>query len=303
MATRYYRPRLVKQMDGSRLQGSNCTMASGATLLDRHTLGARRTTGARMRTFQYDQSGGTDLNDLDTAWHRGFGQDLDVRQNMAWSDIVANVRNGRACVLQVWYGTLGSYRWQYNFYGNHAVEFNETGYIRPDNRTAISAGLMLDPLGDWPRWVPLATLRNAASDLRLASGRTVANGYGYAGFARRIGIYTSTSTPTKPSGTVPTLVLTKPPTPAEVNPMIPGTGLVRTSSHVMSLKKGQPLYRTPGGPIAARLQGDYKLEYFGSAGTGWRCVEVSTGSPYSDGKTRPTLVYVPSSAGPISVKK
>ena len=93
MAT-YYLPRLINQLDGSHFAGSNCTMASGATALDRHTLGRKLCTGAKMRAHSGDTSGGTNLDDLDRAWHVGHGEDLDSRRMMPWNDFIAKVTAG-----------------------------------------------------------------------------------------------------------------------------------------------------------------------------------------------------------------
>jgi hypothetical protein len=297
-----YQPRLVNQLDGSRFAGYNCTMASGATAIDRHTLGHIRTTGARMRYLSGDTSGGTNLNQLDYAWHRGWGQDFDVRLRMPWNDAVSYIKAGRGAVLQLHYGTLGKYRFQLNFYGNHAIYINEIGTMRNSVGTLIPAGKMFDPLGKVTRWVPLSTLKTAAAQLVLGSGRVCGTGYCYIGFTKRIGLTTGATSPTPAIGSVPTLILAKPPTPSEVNPMIPGSGLTRTSSHVMSLKSGQPFYRTPAGPVIARLPRDMVVEYFGTAGTGWRCVEILTKAAYADGVARNTLVYVPAAAGPVTKK-
>lgn len=303
MAVTYYVPRNVNQLDGSRLGPVNCNMASGATLLDRHTLGRITCTGSRMRAHQFDQVGGTDLMDLDTAWLRGHGQNLDVRMRIAWPDLINLVTYGQAMVLQLWYGSLGNYRFQLNFYGNHSVQINQVGTMRISTGQTVPAALMLDPLGRGvKRWVPLTVLRRAAGYLKVTSTRIVGLGYAYAALARRTGRYvTSTITP-PPAGSVPTLVLTKPPAPAEVSPMVTGSGIVTSSSHVMSLKRGQPVYRTPGGRVATKMGADAKVEYYGRAGGGWNCVEVLTGAAYKDGIKRPTLVYVPATAGPVTKK-
>jgi len=84
--------------------------------------------------------------------------------------------------------------------------------------------------------------------------------------------------------------------------MIPQGGLTVTSSHVMSLAQGQPLFRYPGGPIVTRMSKAASVQYHGTAGGTWRVVRVSTAAPYQDGKMRPTLLYVPGSAGPITAR-
>jgi hypothetical protein len=101
--------------------------------------------------------------------------------------------------------------------------------------------------------------------------------------------------------TAPGVVLTAP-TPTERNVMIPQGGLTVTSSHVMALAKGQPLFRHPGGPKVTAMSVAGKVAYIGTAGAGWRAVQVSTGAPYGDHVARRTVLYVPAAAGAISVR-
>lgn len=62
---------LVSQFDGGPFQNANCTLASGA-MLARLAFGIV-TSGSILRTLQFDQDGGTDLHDLNTAVFRGYG--------------------------------------------------------------------------------------------------------------------------------------------------------------------------------------------------------------------------------------
>ena len=102
-----YRPTAITQRDGSRLQNSNCRMASIATGLDFDTLGAKKSTGARMRSKQSDQEGGTDSGDAKRAWADGYGENLDVQDGKVWADVLTDLRRFRIVHLDVWHATVG----------------------------------------------------------------------------------------------------------------------------------------------------------------------------------------------------
>jgi hypothetical protein len=78
---------------------------------------------------------------------------------------------------------------------------------------------------------------------------------------------------------------------------------ITSTTEVIHLRDGQPIYEHPGGPIATRAQrtGDYP--HVGSAGNSgghaWRAVVVKTRWGYTDGQSRPTVLYVPASAGEV----
>jgi len=170
-----YRPRNVSQKDGSRLQYSNCTMASAATAIDRHTLGRIRSTGAKMRSYQGDQSGGTDLLDARNAWSRGYGQYLDVRLRTSWSTFIAALKGRRGAILVGWYSYIPrAYRGQYSASFGHAVYINE---VRPSD----GALLMYDPLRSTAIWVPQVYIKRFAGAMRFSNGSHL--GYGFAQYA------------------------------------------------------------------------------------------------------------------------
>jgi hypothetical protein len=102
-----YRPAPVTQRDGSKLQNSNCRMASIATGLDFDTLGAKKSTGARMRAHQSDQEGGTDSGDAKRAWASGYDENLDIQDGKLWSDVLTDLRRFRVVHLDVWHATVG----------------------------------------------------------------------------------------------------------------------------------------------------------------------------------------------------
>lgn len=129
-----YRPAPVLQYGwGTRLDGDNCNMAAGCMALDRHTLGAKSSTSGNplvtppnMRSYQYDQSGGTDLLDLQTAWSNGWGETLVSPGVHSWSSFVAAINEGRGAVLQGLYGNLpASKRFSDTFTGGHSIYINE----------------------------------------------------------------------------------------------------------------------------------------------------------------------------------
>ena len=84
--------------------------------------------------------------------------------------------------------------------------------------------------------------------------------------------------------------------------MIPQGGITVSSSHVMKLQAGQPLYRYPGGPRVTAMSKAGPVPYMGTAGSGWRAVQVTTGAPYVDHIARRTIVYVPAAAGPVEAR-
>ena len=101
-----YRPAPITQRDGSPLANSNCRMAAVATGIDYHTLGAITSTGAEMRSRQSDQVGGTDSGDSAEAW-RTYGQDLAIRDGRTFDDAIVDLEAGRALQLDVWHATAG----------------------------------------------------------------------------------------------------------------------------------------------------------------------------------------------------
>ena len=297
----------VIQGDGSTFQWSNCNCAAAAQSLDADTCGTYKTNGARVRYLTNDRSGGTTLNQVDTALRVGWPQKdhLDVRLGLAFPDAITKVSNGYPCILQGKYnfatiGLSGSP----GFYGNHSVFwYKVTIYRRSDGTIDYtrSRGLIFDPLWDGRRdgipsrvyrWISLAVLRQFAGTLIVdpATDRRAGIGYCYAAF----------------TGKRPTPIAPKP--PALVinygsNTMIVGGGLTITSSHVMALKQGQPLYRSPksGSSVVTKMSRDAKVDYIGNAAPGWRAVRVTTKN-FPDGLSRPVIVYVQATAGTVSSK-
>lgn len=280
-----YRPAFVNQFATGPLSSANCTMASAAMALDRHTLGKKTSTGGKMRLCQNDRVGGTDLTDAAIAWWNCYRENLDNPGVTAWTDFVRKVKEGRGAIITGHYGSLSNqYRHQSNFFDNHAMFVNEVN----------DAGWMLnfDPITHASQWIPASELKRFAGSLSGGNG-ILGMGKVYAAFTKITNPQDAPHTPIPP-----TL-----PSSDEVDSMIAEGGLTITSSHIMNLKKGTPLYKsTKGDKVAAKMSKDSRVPYFGIAGSGWRCVQVKTGSPYKDKVARPTLLYVHASAGDVELR-
>jgi len=152
------RPKPVTQRDGSKLQNSNCRMASVSTGLDFHTVGAKTSNAGKMRSFTSDQTGGTGSDDAKEAWTKGFKQGLTIRDGGPWSGVLLALREGRGVNLDVWHAFLtsgcisGEGRYGHNI------------YVHPDNDG--SKWLVSDPWckpASWKR-ISEAELRKAAEE-------------------------------------------------------------------------------------------------------------------------------------------
>lgn len=95
---------------------------------------------------------------------------------------------------------------------------------------------------------------------------------------------------------------TPPSDPTGVDEMIRYATITETGNR-MTLRDGQRLYDSPGGKVVTKMSRDASVRHVGLAGQvagkAWRAVVVGTGVPYADGKTRRTVLYVPSSAGEV----
>lgn len=163
-----HRVQFVKQLDGSRYAGLNCTCACAAMAADRNTIGQRRYTAATIRGLTGDTSGGTTLRQVDAALAK-VGLNLDVRTPMPVSTFDASLRDGRGAILQgSSRATKGSrYQASETFAGNHAWWVNEgRGWRIVNGFWTPTDYLVFDPLGDGrrpaivksPFWLPRSYL-------------------------------------------------------------------------------------------------------------------------------------------------
>ena len=132
----------VSQFDGSAFQGANCTLASGA-MLARLAYGIVAS-GGILRSLQFDQDGGTDLHDLNTAVYRGYGSQLHVG-GLLPAQLKSILEEGGGAVIQGMYGELpAALQIQQGGSFPHAIYVD--GYYPGDSDTP-AAYYIMDPLG------------------------------------------------------------------------------------------------------------------------------------------------------------
>lgn len=133
---RVYRPRHQRQYGwGTAWDGENCNMASGAMLLDRHTLGqfsdvrgTPRSNPPNMRYYSGDRDfgDGTTQSELATAWSVGWGKDTLFMGYHSFRTFENLINSGRGAVVAGIYGVLPSrLRFSATFRGAHAVYCGE----------------------------------------------------------------------------------------------------------------------------------------------------------------------------------
>ncbi len=184
------RPRFVKQLDGSRYAGLNCTCASAAMALDRATLGVHQTTGSYVRALTGDTTGGTTLAQVDAALSRRWGINLDVEYNLSWDSFVARIKAGQGAILQGWEGVTRGTRWSASetFSGNHAWFVND--YISGKGFRVYDplADGRRDGIAESPLIIPASVVREWAGKLDVSDPaepyRAIGLGKVYAGFTR-----------------------------------------------------------------------------------------------------------------------
>lgn len=252
---------------------TNCTMASGAMLLDFHTQGNVQKWGGELRRLQSDQVGGTDIGDLKVAWYR-LGFTLNDRRGRTWADVIVDLKSGRGVVLTGDYDVLlGRHSCQGTFNGNHAVYLNPNSF----NTDGIVVG---DPLCNAYKRIPISALKAYSEKL----GRSV---YGST-TPQKIMYATSRAWPDPIVQPTPTPVTTG------EEDMIVGEGIVRTSSKFVAVKKGVSVYREPTcKTVLTTMSADAQVDFMGTVPgntTAW-AVEIATGK-IVEGKLLPVIAYV-----------
>jgi len=185
-----YRPRFVKQLDGSAYAGSNCTAAAGAMALDRQTLGAQRTTGARIRQLTGDTIGGLNQRQVANAIYAGWHQTLDVETPLSTSVAFVKMDAGMGLMIAGQEGATHGTKWQ----GSETFTGNHQWYVNERRRNSQVAGgyehLVYDPLADGrragiatsPFWVPENMVLDFARRLNISltpDSTYVPLGYGH----------------------------------------------------------------------------------------------------------------------------
>jgi hypothetical protein len=266
-----YRPKFRPQYPDptTTLDWSNCTMASGAMMLDFHTQGKVQKWGGELRKLSGDTSGGTNIDNLKTAWSK-LGYTLLDRRGSTWAGVLADLKNGRGVVLQGDYDVLtGSNSCQTSFDGDHAI------YVNPE--APNSSGYVVgDPLcGGWKR-ISASVLKAYVEKL----GRRV---YG-------------TTSPQKvlyaASRAWPDPIVA--PAPITGDEMIVGEGLVRTSNKFVAVAQGTPVYKDPAcKTVLTTMSAAAKPDFMGTVPgfTAVWAIEIATGR-IVEGKMLPVICYV-----------
>lgn len=266
-----YRPKFRPQWPDptTTLDWTNCTMSSGAMMLDFHTQGKVQKWGGELRKLSGDTSGGTNLDNLKTAWTK-LGYTFIDRRGSTWAQVLADLKNGRGVVLQGDYDVLlGSHSCQSSFDGDHAV------YANPEiNADGIVVG---DPLCGAFKRIPVSVLKAYTEKL----GRRV---YGTTSPQKILfGVSRAWPDPVTP---VPV-----PPTGEE---MIVGEGLTRASSHFVKVQNGDVVYKDPACKVVlTTMSADAQPDFMGTVPGNTTCwaIEIATGKIVA-GKMLPVIAYV-----------
>lgn len=242
-----------------------CTMAAGAMLIDAVTEGDIRRTAVQMSNLAgkgvYPPRG-TTLQDLERSFAK-LGHNLD-RRFSPWE----KVPHDTWCVFQGWMGYVPpEYRAPLGkrYTKGHAL-FGRIEGPSDDGRTFI-----MDPLGKsaatytgtyWPTPVLRAMMLGMTPFHKCYLG---------------VG-------PKYESGAI-----------TGEEPMITAGGLTITSDHVVPLKAGTRVYRSPDTAADSySVNAAVRPSYMGipDGASAWKAILVKTGNFYDDGVARPTIAYV-----------
>jgi hypothetical protein len=311
-----YRAKPVTQRDGSPLQFSNCLMATAAVGLDFHTLGGKTSTGGKMRAFSGDTAGGTNTDEIERAWYRGYQEDPVTRDGQPWDKVLSDLWAGRLVMLQVWMATVGGACMSGSGYYGHGIA------VAPESRLASDGSrewLVADPWCKPPKWqwLPQSKLRAGAEKwvTKVESGATGP----FAGariedmprrvlqaiIERLLSQWTAEHpAPEEPpdgaAGSVGVLFAStrsqKEEAQTDVALQVPDS---LHSIYTLTLPKGTPYYGDAGlTDKYSETTREYVLPYVGFVPGGKaRAVVLTTGGPYSDGEKKPSIVYVPMDTG------
>ena len=134
-------------------------MASIATGLDFHTLGKKTSTGAKMRSYSGDPSGGTNSEDAQRSWSKGYSENLIIRDGRTFDDLVRDLKAGHFVHIDVWHRTCDG-----PCLGNGAGRYGHTEAVAPEYNKG--RWLVADPLcspAEW-MWWPESKLRAGAEE-------------------------------------------------------------------------------------------------------------------------------------------
>ncbi len=303
---------LIIQGDGSAYQWLNCAAATWAGLIVAMRAGSKplrgspwHPSGASIRSASGDRSGGILPSVLDAVANRVYALDL-IPRIAKIPTVQALLEQRYPLGLLVDYGPIDDtpgMSGSPGFREAHSIGVYGTQLDSSVGTQWLDADPLYDNrrpgIPDGMKWASKSVLIRAGQALMVGDS-SVRERYGSDSLyivqpSFRLLPATSTPTPLPPTG----IVVSAPATAEEkLNPMVRGAYGV-TSSKVMRLAKGQPVYANPGGPRVTAMSAAAAVSYIGPVGPNWALVLVGTGSPYADKATRPTGVYVPRSAGTV----
>jgi hypothetical protein len=163
-----YRPKILKQGDGSQCQWHNCSPTSHAMAVDRDWLGARRAAPSKIRTHINAFCPGTTMGQNKAAIGPLYGTVTHPMFEISWQTFVDGIVAGRGAVVSTLYKVVHGTPFDScrTFDGHHAIYVNERRWNATLNRYEF---LVFDPLADhrfsWipqgPQWWPGSLLQRA----------------------------------------------------------------------------------------------------------------------------------------------
>lgn len=202
-----------------------------------------------------------------------MGIQLIVRTGDGWQALLEALNSGQPVLLQGDSDVFSNATCMGQFDGDHCI------LVHPE-RDTLRRQLDGDPICPGYRWIGRSLLREYASKFNP--------GISFAVFNRRVPLLLE-----------PKLVLDGP-GPDRGGPVMGTYAYGVVCKKTMRLAKGQPLFKHPGGPRVTSMKNAGEVGHVAAATPGWREVLVQTAVPYRDGHLRPTTLYVPRDAGPIS---
>jgi hypothetical protein len=153
-------PAHVSQLDGTPWAGFGCMGAVGAMALDAYTHGAIRPTMHQIRANQDDQAGGIGLDDVATAWRRGWGQRL-THGPHSFAIVLSELGKGRGVAITANYRALAPWRAPGStFTGSHALWLDRPA-IAVDGGRQVPGIVVYDPLRGGPTTIPVYVVKRA----------------------------------------------------------------------------------------------------------------------------------------------
>lgn len=305
-----YRAAPVTQRDGSKLEDSNCLMATAAVGLDYHTLGKKTSTGKKMREYSGDTSGGTNTDEIERAWHTGYDEDPITRDGQPFSKVIEDLKAGRLVMLQVWAATVGSSGMCLSGSGAYGHGIS----VAPEQNSE-GKWLVADPWCDPPKWkwVAESKLKAGAEEWVQHSASGASGHYGREWpdpnvipiglIIAAAALLMTKYTPSHPSpflhppagvGGSPGVLFASTAPHLESDVAINTNGSHMTSARLVRLTADAGFYKEPEfvHKYGTLSEGRECVLLGPALGTNAFAILVNTSKPYDDGQDRETVVYI-----------